>query len=326
MAIGVARRIATNAVNAIAAQTLGSTETRRTENLFADTHAVALAAAHTQVYRRVVGASGGEITADTGVTGNVARLARRIACGFATNAIGAEIAQTGVIRCARLSILIVAVIGSVTRLSGSRTTRIVLPLRHVRTGSKFSSHVAGPAQSRARRIATNAIDAVGAHAFGTTSAGFSERFLACFIAIARIVHADATRRIDGGRRIRWIALVAAQILRARIVIHRNVALLHGRLYRPHSVALENFAITGRLSGGQIRTIGGIRKAADVVNACARLAKIIYARTLSRRRAPDTTARAVTYLARSATEIFNFRRIRRYTVRANIFRARISVNG
>jgi len=187
------RRATTNAVDAIATQTLGGTAARRTDDFLADAIAVALVATNAKVRRRIVGASGGNIAACADASCDVARLARRSTCGLAANTIGAEIRQTRAVRRTALTIHEIAIIGAIAPLGSTGAIGIGPSLGHIRTRSKAARHVTGSAQRCARIIATNPVDTIRVRAFVPRSAGRALRFLARSIAIASIVHAHAAR-------------------------------------------------------------------------------------------------------------------------------------
>ena len=180
-------------------------------------------------------------------------------------------------------------------------------------------------ERRACAVATNAVDAIRAHAFGPTRTDLAERLLAIAIAVASIVAVDVARRIDARWRIGRCPGHATRILRARISIHGNIARQNGCHDIAITVAFDNLAITRGLSIRQISAGGRKRETTDVANARPRLAKIVHAWALTCRHTPDAVAYAITNLSTTARKILHFRWMRRSAIGAHVFRTCISVD-
>ena len=265
----------------------------------------------------------GNIAANPDTTTRVARFARAVAGGFAAHAVDAEAAQAGAIATTHLTNLVVTIRADV---AGARAAaRSVLRADgNIGAGPDCACNIACAARRGARGVATNAIDAKRGHAFGSAAACSAERFLARAIAIACIVAIDAACRIDGRRRVRRIALRAAQVLRARVAIDGFVVHVDGGHDIPRSIAFENFAVACRLPLGQIGARCRVRKTALIVVARARLAKVVRAHAVASDVAPDAHARCIAHETIAARGILWLGWIRWSAIRAKIHCARIAI--
>jgi hypothetical protein len=135
--------------------------------------------------------SGLQIAARSNVARHVASLARGIARIVATHAVHARSTQAAIATCTGLAIFIVAISIDIARHRGARARPVILALWHIRARSNATRNVARAARRCARIVATNAVDAIRAHAFRASTTRLAQRFLAHGIAVARIIGANA---------------------------------------------------------------------------------------------------------------------------------------
>ena len=134
-AIRGARRVATNAVDAIATKAFGACSARGAIDFFAHAISVALARADANARGKIVLGSGGQIAACSHAPGDIAGLARSCAPIVATYTVDAEIAQAGTVRGTSLTIYAIAIIGPIARLRCSGAGSVVRAHRNGGTGA-----------------------------------------------------------------------------------------------------------------------------------------------------------------------------------------------
>lgn len=253
-------------------------------------------------------------------------LTQRAAGRIAAEVVPAIAIQTFIRITARTADFFVARTIRIARNCRARTGAVVGSFRDGAACAHRPCQIAGAAIGGTCAVATNAVRAEGAHAFGRRNTSRSIGLLARAGPVARIVSVFVAYRIDGRIRIRRNAVDAAHIIRALFAIDRDIACQDRRFYVAHSVAFEDLAIPGNLAHVEVRAIGRKGQTADLIDTRAFPAKIIgrQARAIRRRIATDANSRPATDIRSAAIETRCFRRIRRHTTRANVLRARIIV--
>lgn len=139
--------------------------------------------------------------------------------------------------------------------------------------------------------------------------------------IAKAAHAAGSA--DRFGRIRRRA-GAAHIFGARIAVVRNVGVIGRRDGGTLTIAFDGFAITHGLSRREIGARRRIIESAHTVDARSSFAEIVGACAVAGRNATHALPHIVAFQIGAAARIDRLGRIRRFSVHAHVFRARIVV--
>lgn len=229
-------------------------------------------------------------------------------CACATGAIGEQIDAGGLAG------------GAIARL-GTRTAVVGISFGDDGAYAERPGDIAGFTILVACRFAANALHAMAARAIGRGGTRRAIGFFTNSGSIAEAAHAAGSA--DGFGRIRRRAR-AAHIFGARIAVVRNIGVVRRGDDGPLTIAFDGFAIARGLSHREIGPRRRIIESADTVDARSSLAEIVGACAVAGRNATHALPHIVAFQIDAATRIERLGRIRRFSVHAHVFRARIVV--